>query len=324
MIAFVSYQHQYKGGRKLCRKFIRNPMNFRQIEAFRTVMRCGTVTRAAETLCVSQPAVSRHLQELERATGLTLFERGRGRISPTAEGHAFYEEVCRVFDGLDRLRYAANEIRGLAAAQLRIASLPALGHAFLPRVIGAFAAEHPTLRVLLSVRSSEFVKQEVAAGSFDLGFAADEITRAGVQVRPFSSPDAVCLLPREHPLSARPVLEPADLHGQRMVALFTEDAARLQIDRILAASGAVPQIVCETQYSLTCCHLVRTGIGLALVNPFALDGLDLSGVALVPFRPSARFSSLLVLPPGAPRSRLVEDFLALARKERDRLLSAVG
>src|SRR3546814_9544927 len=70
-------------------------MNFRQIEAFRTVIACGTTTRAAEILRISQPAISRLLADLERTTKLKLFDRGKGRIRPTAEGLAFYDEVQR-------------------------------------------------------------------------------------------------------------------------------------------------------------------------------------------------------------------------------------
>src|SRR3546814_3677872 len=70
---------------------------FRQIEAFRTVIACGTTTRAAEILRISQPAISRLLADLERTTKLKLFDRGKGRIRPTAEGLAFYDEVQRAF-----------------------------------------------------------------------------------------------------------------------------------------------------------------------------------------------------------------------------------
>src|SRR3546814_2005723 len=83
-------------------------MNFRQIEAFRTVIACGTTTRAAEILRISQPAISRLLADLERTTKLKLFDRGKGRIRPTAEGLAFYDEVQRAFIGLERLSFAAE------------------------------------------------------------------------------------------------------------------------------------------------------------------------------------------------------------------------
>lgn len=260
-------------------------MNFRQIEAFQAVMACGTVTRAAEVLRVSQPAVSRLLDQLERSTKLKLFERNRGRIRATPEGLAFHEEVQKAFTGLERLRFAAENIRSFSAGTLRVASLPVLGHAFMPSVIGRFNARHPAVTVLLHIRSSEAVKALVASGQFDVGFAADEIDRAGVVSELFTTPEAVCILPKGHRLENSPVIGPADLHDERFVSLALEDAARARIDRVFEEAGVRRRIIVETQYSLTICNLVRSRVGVGIVNPFSLQGLDLEGIDVKPFKP---------------------------------------
>jgi DNA-binding transcriptional LysR family regulator len=302
---------------KLCKKLIGFPLNFRQIEAFRAVMVCGTASRAAQMLHISQPAISRHLAELEASLRLPLFERVKGRLRPTQEGKAFFEEVERAFTGIERLRFAAENIRSFKGARLRIVSMPALGHAFLPRVIGTFSKSFADVSVLLQVRSSEFVREEVAVGNYDLGFAADEISTSGVEVHDFAALDAHCLMPDGHPLSRHDVITPMDLNGERFVTLASEDAARARFDQIFLHADSRPYIVGETQYSLTICNLVRNGAGIGLVNPFSLDGLDLTGMKLLPFRPSVQFRSLLVFPPNASRSRLRDAFLEIATSERD-------
>src|SRR3546814_13915584 len=163
-------------------------MNFRQIEAFRTVIACGTTTRAAEILRISQPAISRLLADLERTTKLKLFDRGKGRIRPTAEGLAFYDEVQRAFIGLERLSFAAENIRSFAAGSLRVASLPVLGHAFLPRVVAAFCRDFPGISVLLPIRSSEAGTDLVPAGQVAPVFAAAETHLPGPQPQLFPPP----------------------------------------------------------------------------------------------------------------------------------------
>ena len=292
-------------------------MTVRQIEAFRALMLCGTVSRAAEMLRISQPAVSRHIAELEGAARLRLFERVNGRLKPTAEARALFDEVQRAFTGMERLRFAAENIRSFTGARLRVVSLPALGHAFLPRVLGRVAREFPEASVLLQVRSSEFVREEVAVGNFDLGFAADEISLAGVEARPFAMVSAVCLMPSAHRLAAWPEVRPEDLHGERFVTLASGDAARARFDRVFRDAEVQPMIVGETQYSLTLCNLIRHGVGIGLVNPFSLEGLDLSGLVTRPFQPAVPFRSLLLRPPDAPNSRLVDAFLRMAAEERD-------
>tara|TARA_R110002051_G_scaffold90460_1_gene159334 strand:- start:503 stop:1417 length:915 start_codon:yes stop_codon:yes gene_type:complete len=294
-------------------------MNFRQVEAFRALMIAGTASRAAEMLRISQPAVSRHIAEFEAAARLELFERVKGRLKPTAEANALFEEVQRAFTGLERLRFAAENIRSFTGARLRVVGLPALGHAFLPRVIGDFAKAFPDASVLLQVRSSEYVREEVATGNFDLGFAADEISQAGVVVQAFSSAPAVCILPSDHHLAHFAGITPEMLDGVRFVTLASEDAARARFDRLFAEAGVQPLIVGETQYSLTVCNLVRHRVGIGLVNPFSLDGMDLSGLVIRPFTPAIQFRSLLLRPPNAPTSRLIDAFVGFAIEARNQL-----
>jgi len=84
-------------------------LKIRQVEAFRALMQRHTVTRAAQTLHVSQPAVSRLLADFEASVGFTLFERQQGRLVPTAEAHVLHEEVERAFVGMDRIAQAAQQ-----------------------------------------------------------------------------------------------------------------------------------------------------------------------------------------------------------------------
>jgi DNA-binding transcriptional LysR family regulator len=290
-------------------------MNFRQIEAFRAVITCRTVTRAAETLRISQPAVSRLLDQLEHSTKLRLFDRGKGRIRATPEGLAFFREVEKVHSGLERLRFAAENIRSFSGGTVRIASLPVMGHAFLPRVIGHFSRSCPNATVLLQIRSSEAVKELVSSGQVDIGFAADEIDPAGVISESFAEPEAVCLLPAEHRLADKPEIRPTDLIGERFVSLALEDATRARIDAAFDMAGVSRQLVVETQYSLTVCNLVRHNLGVSLVNPFALENLDMRDLVLKPFRPAITFQTLMLLPAHGLASRQVTLFQEAATSE---------
>ncbi len=98
-------------------------MNPRQIEAFRTVTRVGTVTGAADHLNISPPAVSRLITHLESDLGRALFTRRKGRLHLTPEGAAFLREVDRHFMGLDALTEAADRIAEHGPESLRRAML---------------------------------------------------------------------------------------------------------------------------------------------------------------------------------------------------------
>jgi len=291
-------------------------VNYRQLETFRAVMLSGSASRAAELLDITQPAVSRAVGELERVVGFALFERIRGRLIPTPEAKLLLSEVEKSFVGLDRLRAEAARIRDFGAGSIRIARLAALGSTLVPRAIRAFQLKHPDVPLTLQIHSSSEVRALVADGSFDLGLAANEIELSGIEHRTFGSFRALFALPPGHPLAAKTVIEPADLHDERFVALATEDRARRQIDSLLAKLGVRPKIVVETPASATVCALALEGVGIGLINPAAADGFALRGLVLRPFEPAIYFKSILLFRPDAQKARLVKSLVAELLKAR--------
>ncbi len=294
-------------------------MNLRQVEAFRAVMMSGTVSRAAELLGVTQPAVSRCVSELEARVGFSLFDRVKGRLVPTPEGQLFFREVDASFVGLDRLRASAARIRDFGTGSIRVASLAALGSTLVPRAIRMFREEHPHVTISLTVASSSTVRDHVAAGQYDIGLAADEVDLSGVDHQAFGSFPGVCAIPAGHDLSRLDVVTPADLDGVDYVALSPEDRARRRLDVELDAVGSKPRLVVETIYSSTICALALEGVGVGLVNPLSAEGFAERGVVFRPFKPDIIFRSHLLFRPDTQKSEIVRRFtgaLLAARSTR--------
>lgn len=292
-------------------------MNFRQIEAFRAVILSGTVSRAAELMGVTQPNVSRLVGELEEAVGFALFDRVKGRLIPTPEGQAFYRDVDASFRGLDLLRSSAARIRDFGSGQIRVASLAAAGSTIVPRAVKKFRQAHPAAVVTLNIMSSAAVRNHVVDGEFDLGLAADEVDLSGVEHQVFGSFPALCAIPPGHPLASRKVIRPEDLHEVDYVALSPEDRARLQFDRLCGEAGSKPNLVIETPFAITACALALEGVGVAIVNPLAVDGFEDRGLALRPLEPAVYFKSYLLFRPDMQKASLVRAFVAALMDARN-------
>lgn len=283
-------------------------MNFRQLETFRAVMVSGSASRASELLGITQPAVSRSIAELEESLGFALFDRVRGRLVPTPEGQLFFKDVAASFAGLDRLRSTAARIRDFGSGSLRIASLSALGSTLVPRAIRTFRKSHPNVAITLQVLLSSSVRELVANQQFDIGLAADEVDLAGVEHRMFQSSRAVCAIPPGHPLAAKDVIRPADLHEVPFIALSPEDRARARLTAALEQAGSKPQIVVETPFSQTVCALALEGVGLGLVNPPSTDGFAERGLVFRKLEPAIYFNTYLLFRPDSQRAQLVKRF----------------
>jgi DNA-binding transcriptional LysR family regulator len=284
-------------------------VNHRQIETFAAVMKSGTVSRAAELLGITQPAVSRTIAELERGVGFLLFDRVRNRIIPTPEARLLYREVEASFRGMDTLRATAARIRDHGSGQIRVGSLSALGSTLVPKAVRRFKEKHPEIGVTLMVLPSRDVRDGVASGEFDIGLAADEIDVSGVLHQPFVTPRMLCILPPDHPLTHKDIIRPQDLHELPFVAYVPEDRTRHRLDLIFAEAGVVPRIMVETIYAATVCALVAEGVGVGLASPYAIAGTDPSRLVVRPFEPAVHGKSLLILPLDRPKSQLVRDFI---------------
>jgi DNA-binding transcriptional LysR family regulator len=287
-------------------------MNVRQIEIFRAVMEAGGVTAAAERLRITQPAVSKLIMELERSTRLVLFARKKRRLVPTQEAQLLYEEIERVFLGVDRIRRYAMELREVKTGRAHIACLPSLGLSLVPMVIAQMAADVPAAHLTLHVRTSTRIVDWLLGQRVDLGISLIPVDHPSIEIESLVRTKAVCVLPRGHKLAARSRITPGDLQGQSFISLRREDDAAEMINRILDDSGLVRKAALETNLSEVACRLVRAAAGVSIVDPFTAAQFG-SEIVVRPFVPLAKFEVFLLFPAFRPRSRLLESFLTRLR-----------
>jgi DNA-binding transcriptional LysR family regulator len=287
-------------------------MNVRQIETFRAVMEAGSVTAAAERLRITQPAVSKLIMELERSTRLALFVRKKRRLVPTQEAQLLYEEIERVYLGVDRIRRYATELREVKTGRAHIACLPSLGLSLMPVVMAQMAADIPAAHLTLHVRSSSRIVDWLLGQRVDLGISLVPVDHPSVEIESLVRTKAVCVLPRGHPLAARSRIAPGDLQGQSFISLRRDDDAAEMINRILDDSGVVRKAALETNLSEVACRLVRAGAGVSIVDPFTAARFG-EEIDVRPFEPPARFEVFLLFPAFRPRSQLLESFLTRLR-----------
>lgn len=297
-------------------------MNLRQLEAFRAVMLTGSVTQAAQSMHLSQPAVSKLIADLEYAIGFKLFVRSKGSaLTVTPEAGYFFHEVERSFIGVDALKKTAGDIRNLSTGNLHIASLPALSFSFLPHVIRAFQKEHPGVSIHLDTHSSSTVRQLVANQQFDVGLATRAHEMSGVSGSTFLRSVGACVLPPGHRLAGRAYIEPADLAGEPFISLMHGDQTRRRVDRIFEDAGVERDLVVETQYAITHCNLVTLGVGCSIVNPATAIDFVARGLVVLPFRPRIEFEYMLYTPSLRPLSQTALRFIDIMTRVRDKMIA---
>lgn len=286
-------------------------MQIRQLECFKTVITTGTMTRAAELLHISQPAVSNTIATLEHQLGFKLFNRKSGRLQATSEANLFYAEVINMLDTVNQTFEKAAQIRDRKYGHLIISAFPGISIAFLPRLISTFLQERAGVKIRLQSRSFHIVLDQLPSQMFDIAIAELPLDYAGVDIEEITY-ECDCILPSGHPLTALDVITPKNLDGVPFVSLFRNHISTHQIARAFSEVSANWNVVSEVQYFASACHMVNNGGVVAIADPVISQTFD-GGLVRRPFLPKIEYQIGLLLPKDKPISNLAQDFLQLVK-----------
>jgi DNA-binding transcriptional LysR family regulator len=279
----------------------------RQIEAFRAVMLTGSMTTAAETIHVTQPAVSRLVRDLESELDLALFFRRGNLVVPTSEAHALLAEVERAFIGLGQIRAFADDLRTGRGGSLRLAVLPAMAAGFVPRFVADFCRRRPNLKVSIHGPPSSVIRDRVAAGQFDIGVTDLRFQRGSLTVTKLDD-DAVVAMPAGHRLTGLRVVRAEDLRDERLITVgqVTDSHHPIQV----ALQAVRCRQVIDTTHSAIACVLVSEGMGVAIVDPFSASEFAGRNVILRAFEPAIRIGTGVVHSSDRVLSMIAQEFRA--------------
>lgn len=289
------------------RSHVRTP-SLRQIEALIAFVEAGTVSRAAETLSISQPAASKLLSSLELDTELQLFERDGRRLTLTPQGMRLYEEIDSVFAGVQQIARAVDAIRQEERGRLLIGVMPALSGPLIRRAVAGFSERNPEVYVSVIERSSQFLSDWLNRRQIDVAIISIHSNAGSVRSEPLGLHPLVCVVPKGHHLATKGSATPQDLHHERFVAFSSNNLIRSQIDRLFEAHGVKPHVVLDATTARNVCEFVAAGLGVTIVHPLTIADSLRAEVAIVPLHPPTDFSFQLCHPRECRNIALVEDF----------------
>ena len=283
-------------------------LQFRQIQAFHSIMDTGTVTRAAKRLGISQPGVSNLISILEHELGFALFTRISGRLHPTAEAYRLASSTETVIAGFEQLSRQARAIRSLDIGKLDVAGLPELSIAFIPQAIHAFVQDKPDINISFQTRSSTLIQQMVSDRIVEIGVAEAPIEHDNLASETFSY-ECFCVLPEDHKLAIKAVITPEDLHGEPLITLGPGHMTYHRLREIFSARNCVWNDRCQTRLFHTALVFVQGGLGVALVDPFTIAAQETKNIVVRRFDPAVSFDLAIIWARDKPVSVLGQAFI---------------
>ena len=245
------------------------------LRAFCQTARLGSVSRAAEALFVSQPAITQQLQALEREMGMKLFERSGRRLVPTREGEALYELARPLVEGIDGLDGAFREqVRGLDAGELHVAAGSSTILYLLPKIVEAFRAAQPGVRLTLHNVTGAGGLNLLRSDDVDLAVGSMLDVPADLGYAPVYNFDPMLITPPDHPLAKKRELALEDLSPYGLILPPKRLTTYRLVDLVFQQNRVPYTVALEVGGWEVIKQYVAMGMGISIVTSICLTDAD--------------------------------------------------
>lgn len=245
------------------------------LRAFCQTVRLGSVSRAAEALYVSQPAVTLQLQALERDLGVPLFERSGRRMAPSREGQLLYDMAQPLVESLDGLEASFREkVRGLDAGELNIAANSSTILYLLPRIVANFRARHPDVRLTLHNAISADGTDLLREDAVDLAVGSMLDVPADLNYAPVYRFEQLLITPPDHPLAGKAEVSLQDLSPYPLILPPRRQVTYRLVDLIFQQARVPYTVALEVGGWEVIKQYVAMGMGISIVTAICLTEAD--------------------------------------------------
>ena len=266
----------------------RRRITFRQLETFAEVARQQSFIRAAETLHLTQPAVSIQIRQIAETIGLPLFEQNGREIALTAAGEELLTTVRDLDDAWNRFESAIDDLKGFKRGKLRVGLVTTAKH-FLPRLLGDFYRRYPDIDIELEIANRQGIVERLLGNQDDLYVMSYPPTNPDIVSHPFLDNEYVVLAPAAHWAVGR-ALPLQDLGGEPFLLREEGSGSRHVVDQHMRDTGIQLKVRLSLASNEAIRELVASGMGLTVLSRQALgdrpghDGLAILDVAGFPLK----------------------------------------
>lgn len=246
-------------------------MNLFHLRYFVKLAHVQHYSKAAEQLCISQPSLSYAISQLEKELGVPLFEKSGRNTTLTRFGEEFLFSVEQSLETLDT---EVASLQRIARGQgvIRLGLLRTLGISFVPALVSEFLSANPGLDINFTFHTdvTQQLLTDLSNRKYDLVFSSKPPSDSALSYSPIAKQELVLIVPKNHPLADRHVVELSETLPYPQVCFSTVSGMRSVVDNLFAKIQSTPKIAYETEEDQVIAGLVAQGFGIAIVPDMEL------------------------------------------------------
>ncbi len=289
-------------------------MNLKQLEIFHHFCRFKNISRTAEYLHVTQPAVSQQLSAFESGAGVKLFCREANEYVLTETGEALFLLSKPIFLRLGQIEDVLGKARTATAERLRIGTTKAYAHTVMPDLIAKFQEKYPYIQVHLSEGNSADLLNRIRNRKEDLVVVARAKYHSGLKAIPFAKADFTLVARPDHHLVLKSPVSIKSLNGEAMIIREHGSGCRKAILEKLHQFGVKPSVLVESESLSFILAYVERKKGVSFILTHEVEKELAAGVLkeIILAEGHVRFQSDIVIRRGEPASFPMKQFLKIA------------
>lgn len=246
-------------------------MTLRHIRIFWEVCQQGnSITRAAHSLYMTQPAVSQAIRELEEHYGLRLFERYSRRLYITPAGQRLYQHAGQLLQQVERMEKSLQSDED--GGPLRVGATVTIGSQFLPCYVDAFHSLHPQTRVQVRVNPGDTLEQQLLHNQLDLALIESGVSAPELLAEAYLEDTLIAVCAPGRPFASGQTVTLEQLRGQNFLLREKGSAARKAFDAAALAAGLSVEPAWEATSTTALVNAAVHGLGIAVLPRHMLLG----------------------------------------------------
>lgn len=257
-------------------------MEWQQFEYFRTLARMQHVTRAAEALMITQPALSRSITRFEQEIGVPLFERQGRSIRLNPYGKMFLQRVENMMKEFEEGKQEIQDLLDPENGEVSIGFLHTLSTGRIPDLLSSFRETHPKIKFRLGQGPSHQLISQMLAGEFDLCLIAPMESKSPIVWTPLWHEELYVIVPQDHLYANRTHITLEEIAHEPFIHLKEGFSLRITVEQLFLKAGLIPKITFEGEEADTVAALVAAGLGISILPD--LKGTDQSKIAQIPLQ----------------------------------------
>lgn len=237
-------------------------MDTRKYEALKTIIECGNLTKAADTLGYTQSALSQMISSLESELGFHILNRGRTGSSLTIEGKRLYPFIEQVIVSQRALSEQADEINGLETGIVRMGTIASVSAHWLPSLIKQFESEHPGVQFIIHQGDYSLIPEWIRSGKIDFGFV-NPYSITGLKTETLETDAMSAVLPIGHPLAKLSVVPLKKLAQEPFILL--EEGGYYEPLEAFSEAGLKPNVKYTIHDDYSIMAMIEEGLGVSIL-----------------------------------------------------------